>query len=245
MSANGRPSPLIHVSPAEPPPFQRLELHGQPIGKISSTPERFGVDFWWRSVDSKFCGIQRKAFPSDFLSSLNDGRLVRELAQMKRLGELGGFAGLVIEGRPDWDMEGNLISRFSKYSRGRFESFLASIQLLYGVSYWITEDIAHTRDLILSLYQWTQKEDHRSLSIRPKSVSDWRVSSAEEIQVHFLQGLPACGPVRAKAILDFFGHVPVAFTVTAEELQAVPGIGKGTAQRWHRFLGGVARKRDK
>jgi ERCC4-type nuclease len=234
----------IHVSPAEPPPFHRLEINpGDQLGKISTTPEKWGVDFWWQSVDRKFCGVQRKAFPGDFLSSLNDGRLVRELALMKRFGEVGGFALLVIEGWPEWDGNGDLVSRYSKYTRGRFESFLASIQLLYGVGYFITEDHKHTRDLILSLYKWTQKEEHRSLQIRPTSVSEWKTASHTEQQIHFLQGLPACGPVRAKAVVDHFGHVPVAFTTTAEELQAVPGVGKGTAARWHRFLGGVTRKK--
>jgi ERCC4-type nuclease len=226
------PLPPILVAPTEPACLSLL-------GRVSSTPERWGVDFWWRAVDGKFCGIQRKAFPGDFVASVTDGRLGKELGQMLRLSQLGGFAGLIIEGQPRWDEAGNLVSRFTSYHRDRFDAIMASIQLRYGVSYWITEDLDHTARLLLALHQWTQSKDHSSLSVRPKAPKVWGLDSRTEQQSHFLQGLPACGDVRAKAVLAQFGAVPMAWTITEQQLRAVPGIGKGTAGRWFHFLGGV------
>lgn len=230
----------IMVSPAEPREFWAIEAGGDIVSARSTTPEKLGCDFLWRSKGGRLCGVQRKQFPGDFLSSLSDGRLVREVAQMKRLQELGGFAALIIEGTPSWDVDGNLISRFSRYSRGRFESFLASLQLVHGMSYWLTTDQDHTREMIVNLWAWTLKDDHKTLLVRPKAPAQWATTAARDAQIHFLQGLPACGPTRARAIIDHFGRVPVRWDLTSEELQSVPGIGKGSADRWHRFLGGVS-----
>ncbi len=51
------------------------------------------------------------------------------------------------------------------------------------------------------------------------------------IQSHILQGLPGVGPERAKRLIDAFGTVEGVMTATIAELAAVPGIGKGIAER--------------
>jgi DNA excision repair protein ERCC-4 len=49
-----------------------------------------------------------------------------------------------------------------------------------------------------------------------------------------LQGLPGVGPERAKRLIDHFGSVEGVIGASADDLAAVPGIGKGVAGgiRW-------------
>lgn len=222
----------ILVAPTEPRHFDIL-------GRRSTWPEKNGVDFIWQTSDRQWVGVQRKEFPGDLIASLEDGRLQRELVQMLRLKDRGGFGGLVLEGRPRFDGEGRVLDRYKDhFTRHRLNSFLTSIQLIYGLSYWWTEDKDTTAELVLKLAGWSASPAHRGLETRPKSVNTWGISAKVEQQSHFLQGLPAMGPVRAKAIIDHFQSLPLRWEVSEEDLRSVKGVGPQSARRWHRFLNG-------
>jgi len=66
------------VAPTEPMTLKAL-------GTVSLVPEDYGSDFLWASPVFGLVGVQRKE-ASDFVASVMDGRLDKELAQMKQLG---------------------------------------------------------------------------------------------------------------------------------------------------------------
>ena len=71
---------MLLVAPTEPPQLKKL-------GKVSSVPESYGLDYMFITHNSLISGVQRKQFPGDFTSSLNDGRLGKEIVQMGPLGD--------------------------------------------------------------------------------------------------------------------------------------------------------------
>ena len=55
--------------------------------------------------------------------------------------------------------------------------------------------------------------------------------------VYFLQGIPAVGPVLAKAMLEKFGSIENVILAGEEELQEIEGLGKKKVRKIRTFLG--------
>jgi ERCC4-type nuclease len=218
----------ILVSPAEHHPAIR------DLGDTSPAPESFGVDLFWLSRHGSV-GVQRKAFPSDFIASVQDGRLAKEAAQMKAL----NVAVLVLEGHGQWTTDGVLVTQYGgRWTIDHQRAFLWSMRA-EGV--WVdwTDSIADTVTYIRALHRWSQS-DHRSMRSRPGPAGKvWggRPGNADW-ERHLLEGFQGIGPEKADAIIDHFGKAPLRWEVTEEELCQVPGIGKGTARKLLRMLAG-------
>lgn len=204
------------ISPAE---------HAAPIkdlGRVSSLPERHGADVMWMDPTIKgLVGVQRKAIP-DLVASVQDGRLAKEVAQLQTC----KVAVVIVEGRPRWSSEGQLMMGYVKWSRTQHRSLLRSIQGR-GIFVEHSDSIADTAALIREIASWVGKGDHTSLDRRPKpGPNNWGKVDDEAWACHLLQSVPDIGPVQAKAIWDHFdGAIPVALTTDAVELAKVPGLG--------------------
>ena len=202
------------VSPTEPKEFDVL-------GRRSSLPEQFGVDF----LGVGLVGVQRKTI-NDFLASMVDGRLEKELAQMKRL----RVAALVIEGEWRWTTDGHLVES-PGWSLDAVTAALWSIQLVHGVIWWQSRWPDETVRLLEKFEVWVGKGKHAGFLRRPKPyVPPWGRGDNREWALHLLQSFPGIGPERAAAIYDTLG-IPLRWTVTEKELARVPGIGAKTARR--------------
>lgn len=218
----------MFISPSEPPMIQA-------IGIVSPLPEQYGVDILWNSRLGMI-GIQRKQFPSDFLASTQDGRLNREYLQMKQL----DIAMLLIEGIPRWTLEGELIGdthrgkRSYSWSRVQHRDYIASVQMR-GIQVHSSDSLTDTVDFVNGLRVWSDKRDHHSLDQRPdksgrlKEAAEqddvWgSISSSSYIQ-YLYQSLPGVGPAKAGAIYRQLGMI-FRLTVSQEELEMVPGMGK-------------------
>ena len=212
--------PRILVSPAEPAILRAPFL-------TSSFPEHVGADFLC-STHHGLAGIQRKEFPGDFLSSLRDGRLQREIPQMSnslthRL--------LLLEGRGKWTTSGALVDKHHNYTMAQHQGILLSLQFEHGISYLQIDSQAETLPTILRFFSWAQKPHHGSLSTRPGPGSSPGYMAGEKAwRLHFLQGLPGVGVELADRILSHFGRVPFG-PPKESELVAVDGIGKTKARR--------------
>jgi ERCC4-type nuclease len=205
------------VSPTEPREIQLL-------GRVSSLPEKYGVDVLL-SARGRLVGVQRKTFPEDYLASLEDGRLQKELMLMQRL----DAAVLLLEGQPTWDGQ-NLVGR--RYTRQQLRTALWSIQLAHGVYVERSDSLEDTCMALAWLETWLRKRRHVGLMRRPKARDAWggRVRGQGQA-LHILQGLPGVGPVLAQAILKHFGGIPLTWTCSQQELEQVTGIGPKTARR--------------
>ncbi len=219
---------MLLVSPTEP---EQLQL----LGILSWIPENFGADILF-SEQGKLIGVQRKTFPADFIASLHDGRLAKEVAQMKQL----DIAILLLEGRPRWTMDGELIRDYSagqSFNRSGFRNLCYSIWDVYGIIVDWTDDSNDTVAAIMSLKSWAGKSEHLTLVRRPKTQDPWGDSlTNKDYGLHLLQSLPGVGPKLAANIYDAFGRVPLRWDVEKSELAMVPGIGKvRLGQLWKLF----------
>lgn len=197
--------------------------------KISTLPEQYGCDILWRA-QHQWWGVQRKEI-KDFIASIVDGRLAKELGQMR------GHVALplvVIEGRLRWSTDDVLIeNRYGQtINRQQFNGMLFSITA-EGANVFFTEDTEHTAQLTKHLILWSQKESHNTMQRRPgpQQASAWGKASNHDWARHLLQGFPGIGNGVADAIIKHFGRVPLTWDVTVSELIKVPGVGKVRARQ--------------
>ena len=216
---------MILVSPAEPKQLRD-------IGESSSLSESYGADILITGY-SKLIGIQRKAFPADFLSSLTDGRLQTSLQKLTQC----TMGILILEGKPAWSYTGALLGysygQGRTYTRNHLRALLFSVQSELGIATQWTDSIGDTIELVRDLENWAQKDEHDTLYTRPnvKKGDMERKISARTKAAWVLQGVEGLGYTRACAVYDHFGRLPLQWDVTEKEMVSVPGIGKGTVKR--------------
>lgn len=194
----------------------------------SAIPESYGVDFGWLNEDEDdWRGAQRKEL-SDFLASLDDGRLAREIAQMNAHVIM---PMLVLEGRIQVAQGQVMTPRFrNNIEYGSFMRRLLTIANR-GVQVFSTSEAGQTAEFLWAYFVWTQQAGHETASHRPKPAGDWGKPTNLDWQVHLLQGLDGVGAKTAKAIIETLGRCPLRVDSTVEELMQVPGIGRATARK--------------
>lgn len=211
------------VSSAEPASLRTL-------GQYSPLPESLGVDFLITSPLG-LVGVQRKEI-HDLIASRADGRLARELAQMKQL----DVGVLLVEGRLKWTSDGTLSTSRSMWTRPQHMGLLFSVQ---SSGLWVnsSESISESREYLSSLEKWMMKETHKGLNTRPKPQTSWGSRNDRDWAIHAIQSVDGVGPEMAGRIFDTFG-LPFRCSVTVEELLTVDGIGKKRAEKIVRAFNG-------
>ena len=225
------------MSPTEPSVLRRL-------GVVSLVPEEYGVDVFWavnREDGAARCGVQRKRFPEDFMASLADGRLQKELQQMKSL----DVKFLLIEGSGTWTVDKCLVLPYSarEFTSRHLRGMLATIQCKYGVGWIPTTGIDETVEAIRDLHKWSEG-DKSSLETRPKPGHvPFNDPASDEWKVWWWQGIPGIGSDTAWSLVKAFpGGLPVKLAVSEKELREVKGVGKKKARDLVRFFGEVVAK---
>lgn len=197
-------------------------LRTMPGFVCTNLPEKYGVDILWR-VPGGYCGAQRKEL-GDLLGSVVDGRLGKEVKQMKPL----LYRWLIVEGEAKWTNGGFMYRRFGRnWTKPAYEGLLRGIAA-QGVIVESTKDLTDTKRLIPELIAWSKKS-HSSLEKRPGPVSSWGKADDHDYQVYFLQGLPGVGAELAERILKHIG-MPIGWRISIEDLLGIPGIGKKKAE---------------
>lgn len=216
---------MILVSPTEPAAIKQ-------IGRVSPVPERMGCDLIVRS-GRRQVGVQRKQFPHDFIASMRDNRLVEQLHKMQEL----ELRMLLVEGFGHWTQEGELIQEGVlptrlRYSKGALLGSLMTFQFEMGIPVHVTRNMGETVEYLLRLDSWVQKKKHTSHLARPGvPKSSWGTVGNRDYGIYLLQSFPGVGVELAGRIYDHFGGVPLMWTATIKQLQEVPGIGKGKAEK--------------
>lgn len=217
---------MILVSGAEPSQFHHL-------GPLSNATEQYGVDFLW-ATPSGLVGVQRKAFPSDLLASLDDGRLGKELAQMADLSK----RVVILEGQPMFTDEGDLMFSYGSMTARALNNIEFSLQANHGVTVFWTNDHAHTAQRIEWLHDYTVENKPSSLMAR-SGKSGWGDPGTPGFAVYMLECVPGVGHKKAQAVVEAFGgKLPVKWTGERSELLKVPGIGPKNADAIIKAFGG-------
>ena len=220
-------------SPTEPKALKKL-------GKVSSIPERYGADFLIMGKRIRI-GVQRKQFPADFISSLDDGRLYSQLPSLTDL----DLSLLIIEGHGRWTEDGELIAdKYHQFTIRQLHGLLFSIMFEFGVpSIWVA-DMGDTADVLINLEAWAKKTKHTSLKSRPgPDKSSWGSTSEKHRAQHVVQGFPGVGQELAGRIVDKFEGVPLKWTVGIDEMMEVEGIGKKKASGMYHALDVIEMKK--
>lgn len=205
------------------------------LGSPSTYPEQYGVDVLWYSVvDEGWIGVQRKEI-KDFVASVNDGRLVKEVSQMRGL----VTSLLIIEGRLQWTTDGTLLNgNTDRYTKARHNGLLWSLQSS-GIWVQSTSSISETVEVVRLFEAWCNKETHSSLAIKREGLSSpWGKPNDRETAIYLVSGLPGIGSELAARIVDQFG-IPWCWNVTRRELLSVPGLGSKKVEKLWALLGGL------
>lgn len=208
------------VSPTEPKVLRDL-------GRVDLLPENYGCDFLY-ATKIGFVGVQRKEI-SDLVASVQTGRLQNQLAKMKQL-ERGV---VLIEGEVRWTNEDILVGN-SYWTLSQHLGVLWSIQL---DNFWIasTSSLQHTTKWLALFGRWLALNKTEGLVNRQKVKSSWGTKDSRDWVIGVLSQFDGINHVLAGRIYDTLG-VPFKWTVTADELTAVDGIGKKKAERMIRCL---------
>jgi len=202
-------------------------------GKGSNKPEDMGVDFAFNH-GGRWGGVQRKEI-KDFIASVNDGRLAKEVQQMAVL----EWKLLVIEGNPKWSLDGAWLGDKwgAQWTRQQHTAMLLSVQQA-GVWVLGSTDTTDTAKLILDFERWVKKDTHAALMQRGPMASPWGTKENRDYQLHLIMGLPQVGYTLAARILDTVG-MPFGLRVTREQLMSVDGIAAKKADTIIRALEGT------
>lgn len=220
----------MFVSPTEPKPLRE-------IGITAQLPEDYGVDFLFHSKLGTV-GVQRKVFPSDFLSSMKDDRLNKEFLQMKAL----DVAILLLEGRQQWTTDGELYGAYGNsrrsyiWTRTQHRNYIASVQMR-GILVQESDSIDDTISYLRGLQLWADKDDHTSLDRRAAVKGDmfYTPDNADYLKWIY-QTFPGVGPKSSAILYSRLGNI-FRLKVTAEDIAGLPGFGKARANKIMEIFG--------
>ncbi len=165
---------------------------------------------------SKRVAVERKT-TNDFISSMTDGRLFKQLQELK---ENFRLPLLIIEGNSLFDND-------RKVHPNAIRGALASISLDYGVPIIKTENNLETAEMLLAIAKREQLDRKKNVSVRGRKSK----ISTNDMQEYLLAGLPKINRAKARALLKHFGSPERVFTATQEELMQVAGIGEKLAKK--------------
>ena len=217
---------MIYVAPTEPPSLKA-------IGKVSSLPERVGADVLFFARGHKHA-IQRKEL-KDLLASIADGRLAKELSQMRT--SVAGHRLLIVEGKTQWSIDGKLLGTFGQYwSLRQWCGMLWSVHEA-GCDVMQTQNLEQTIQAVGWFVDWAGK-DHRSLKQRPGlGKGMWGTNASDPEWISWcLQSIPGISSVLAQRIYETVGN-PLTLRVTKEDLLKVEGLGPKKVNAIMRLFG--------
>ena len=118
-------------------------------------------------------GVQRKEY-GDLVNSVMGDRVYRECWLMKQL-DIGIW---VIEGRPQWTSDGQLVSR----QKWTVHQHLGVIFSLQSRGFWVasTESLTGTANLLTYLSTWLDKDSHSGLDVRPNPQTEFGVTTEKD-----------------------------------------------------------------
>jgi ERCC4-type nuclease len=208
---------------------------------VSSLPEAYGADVLLITEEITI-GLQRKEIPHDFISSVQDGRLTKETSLLAEKCDIPFVVG---EGHFKYFPNGSVASSaprevqravFDRFTKKSIRKLIFEIMMIKHCHYIETNDMADTIQFIIDMIEFIETPNHTGLSRMPKTKGAWGAPTVPELQMGILQAFPGVGPGLAKSIYNHFGHTPLMWTCTVDELNAVPKIGANRAWKLYSCL---------
>ncbi len=169
-------------------------------------------------IISQRVGIERKN-ASDFNDSIKDGRLFKELIDLKENFER---AILILEGDPFLD---------SNINENALYGAITSIILNLGITIYKTKD---PKETAMFLFQLTRKEQSESTGTIKLRFEKKPIDLSRLLE-YIIAGIPGVNSLRAKNLLSEFRSLQRIFNSDIGDLMKVENIGKKIAQEIYKL----------
>ncbi|MEM7819889.1 MAG: ERCC4 domain-containing protein [Candidatus Aenigmatarchaeota archaeon] len=168
------------------------------------------------------CVAAERKTCNDFFQSIIDGRLFRQLNELKNNFE-----------KPIIIIEGDeLFNNNRKIHPNAIRGALASIVIDFSIPILCTKNQLETAELLFAIAKREQLQTKRNIILRGKR----KFKSMNQMQEFLVSGLPKISETKAKNLLKYFGTPEKIFTADEKELQKVEGIGNGLAKKIREIL---------
>ena len=165
---------------------------------------------------SKRVAVERKTC-EDFLSSMVDGRLFKQLGELK---ENFRTPVLIIEGNGLFDSD-------KKIHPNAIRGAIASVATDYCLPIIWAKTPLETAEMLISIATREQITRNKSVALRGKK----KAKSMNHRQEFLIAGLPQISTQTARKLLKHFSSPEKIFAATKEELMEVEGVGPKNAKR--------------
>ncbi len=163
--------------------------------------------------------IERKT-ASDFLISIIDGRLFKQLSNLK-----------IYCTNPILLIEGNPYKTDLNFNRMAIKGALISAQAIWYIPVVLSRSKEDTTDIFMMI----GRQEETYIDVVPLR-GGYRPKRLKSKQLYLLQGLPQVGPMLAKRLIGHFKSVSKIMNATIKELTEVEGIGEVSAKKIREVL---------
>jgi ERCC4-type nuclease len=181
--------------------------------------------------------IERKEIPSDFLASVLDGRLSRQIVSMR---EASPIYVLLLHGEFIFGRDGSLSlnhgNQKSNWTRKAIRNLKRTIQYVEGAFIEEAHDDNELVEVVTTLQEYFDAAHHFSMKSRPSIESDWFIPQRDDRILNFYQGLPGVSVIRARTLFKSYPRPLDLFRAELEDLETIDGFGKKMANRIYMFL---------
>ncbi len=162
--------------------------------------------------------IERKT-SSDFINSIIDGRLFKQLEELK-----DNFTKPVII------IEGNNFRE--SMNENAIKAAIASVILDYEIPIIMTKNEEDTAKTVYWFAKKEQIESERPVGIKGKK----KPKDIKKLQEHIISGFPGVSTKISKRILEEFKTIKKFSNATEEQLIKIEGIGKALAKKLNKLM---------
>jgi len=163
--------------------------------------------------------IERKT-ASDFLMSIIDGRLFKQLSNLK-----------IYCTNPILLIEGNPYKTDLNFNRMAIKGALISAQAIWYIPVAFSRSKEDTTDIFMMI----GRQEETYIDVVPLR-GGYRPKRLKSKQLYLLQGLPQVGPMLAKRLIGHFKSVSKIMNASIDELTEVDGIGRVSATKIREVL---------
>ncbi len=191
---------------------------------ISDLLKKLNVILNWQRLEvgdfilSDRCCIERKTF-DDFAASIADGRLFKQLEELKRNFE-----------RPMLILEGRALKR--NVSENAVKAAMAATMLQYDIPILMTGDVNETAKIIYWLAKKEQIDNKRVIGIKGKK----KPKEINLLQEHAIASLPGISAVLSKRILNEFKSVKNFLNSKEDDIAKIKGVGRKQAKKLWKII---------
>ena len=190
-------------------------------------------------TESGIAGIERKKIPSDLISSIEDGRLGREILAMR---EECNIMIVLFHGVMRYNVNGTL--RLGKRTSYRWtekgiRNIRRTLEFVEGCYVEYARNNQELVKMVNEVQDYLDEKDHLSTKGRLPLKSDWIKPVYYERVRYWMDGLPGVGTRGAILLTQRFSTPMSLFQASVEEIMETPRIGRTVATGIFNFLRGL------